>query len=684
MYNCDSLFYVTTKVKPLYQSGSSQHIEGDITVELKTMTKEELILFDIDLSRKEEVIRTLVDALFESGILSSKEAFFQAVMKRENVSPTGLERGLAIPHGKSSAVKKAAFAVARLAKPVEDWESIDPNNKVRLVFLLAIPETEAGTTHLNVLSELSLRLMDANYLDRLMKAKTAKEFMEALDQAKQPSARDDAAYEKTVLAVTACATGIAHTYMAAEALEKAGRELGIRVLTEKQGANGIQDEFTADIIEKADGVIFATDVAPKKVGRFAGKPYVQTRVADPLKNAKGLIEKVLHQPDGVVEAQRDEVMQTGGDKKGGIWPEMAQAVLTGISYMIPVIVAAGLMMGIAKLGAMPFGLVNEIGDVKYATHSNELLVILHHLDQFGGMIFKFMYPVFAAFVAYAIADRVGLVSGFIGGAFAAGLHYTFWGIENGVPSGFFGALILGLVAGYISRFLNEHIKLSKNFQAMKPMLIIPAISVLAIFFLNFYVVDPVFGGLNELLRNLIESAQDSGELILSAIIAAATAFDLGGPINKAAGAIAIGLAADHIFPLTPRVLAIVIPPIGLGLATILDKYVVGRRVFDENLRIAGNTSLLLAFIAISEGAIPFMLRNPLITIPINIIGAILGACTAVYLGAVQWLPLPAFWGWPLVDNLWAYLVGLAVGTLFIAFANIFIRFALLKKSEQSQ
>lgn len=371
-------------------------------------------------------------------------------------------------------------------------------------------------------------------------------------------------------------------------------------------------------------------------------------------------------------------------KKGAILSEMSQAVLTGISYMIPVIVAAGLMIGIGKLGAMAFGIVKEIGDAKYAVSSNEFIKILHFFDAFGGMIFKFMYPIFSAYVAYAIADRVGIVSGLIGGAFAAGLHFTFWGVKDGIPSGFFGALILGLAAGYISRFLNERIKLSKNLSAMKPMLIIPGISVLSIFLLNFYIVDPVFGGLNLTLRNLIKQAQAAGTLGLSAIIAAATAFDLGGPINKAAGAIAIGLAADKIFPLTPRVLSIVIPPIGLGLATVLDKYVVGRHVFDEDLRIAGRTSILLGLIAISEGAIPFMLRNPLITIPINILGAILGSITAVSLGAVQWFPLPAVWGWPLVENLWAYIVGLLVGTLFIAFANIFIRFVMLKRRENEK
>jgi fructose PTS system EIIBC or EIIC component len=651
-------------------------------MELRKMTDEQLVLFDVDSTSKQEILETLVGALYEKDILTSKEDFLQAVLEREQISPTGLEAGLAIPHGKSGSVKKAAFAVARLKNGIDTWESIDPNNKVQLVFLLAIPDAEAGSTHLSVLSELSTRLMDKTYVDNLMNAATPAAFLEALDR-KETVVETPQEYTKTVLAITACAAGIAHTYMSAEALEKAGREMGIRVLTEKQGANGIEDAHKGAILKEADAVVFATDIAPKNKERFAGKPYVQTRVAEPLKHAKDILNRALNNPDGTVAGDEgEEEMSTSSGSKQGVLSEITQAVMTGISYMIPVLVAAGLMMGIAKLAAMPFGLVDQIHDIKFATHSNELFVILHHLDKFGGMIFKFMYPIFGAFVAYSIADRVGLVSGFIGGVFAAGLHYTFWGVEGGIPSGFLGALILGLTAGYVSKFLNEKIKLNKNLIAMKPMLIIPAISVLTIFFLNFYIVDPVFGGLNALLSEWITAAQGAGNVVLASIIAAATAFDLGGPINKAAGAIAIGLAADQIYPLTARVLAIVIPPIGLGLATVIDKYVVGRRVFDANLRVAGNTSLLLGFIAISEGAIPFMLRNPLITIPINIIGAILGSVTAVLLGAVQWYPLPAVWGWPLVENIWAYLIGLVVGAGFIAFANIFIRFAILKKNEK--
>lgn len=647
---------------------------------LASLTKEDLVFLDLPLTDKEQIIKKLVDALYENEILSSKEEFFQAVMDREKVSATGLEAGLAIPHGKSKAVKEAAFAVARLQSPAVNWESLNPDNQVKLVFLLAIPEAEAGSTHLTVLSELSKRLMDHDFVNQLMNAKTAKDFLAHLDLTGDKGG-NEMSYEKIVLAVTSCATGIAHTYMAAEALEKAGRELGVRVITEKQGANGIEDEHSLELIKKADAVIFATDIATKKKERFAGLPYVQTKVADPLRNAKGLIQKALNHPDGVVEATAEETDEAKtAQKKDSIWVEMGKAVMTGISYMIPILVAGGLMLGIAKLGASAFGIVSEIGDPKYATDPNALIVLLHYFDKLGGIIMRFMFPIFATFVSYAIADRVGIVSGFIGGVFASGLHFTLTGMD-GIPSGFLGALVLGLTAGYVSRFLNEKIKLSKNLAAIKPMLLIPGISVLVIFLLNFYIVEPVFGNLNLTIQNLIVAAQDAGTYGLAAIIAAATAFDLGGPVNKAAGAIAMGLAADGIYPLTPRVLSIIIPPIGLGLATIIDRFVVGRRVFDDALRMSGNTSLVLGFLAISEGALPFMLKNPLLTVPINIIGSILGSWVAIYLGAVQWLPLPAIWGWPLAENVAAYIIGLLVGVLFIALANIFIRFWMIKRNE---
>ncbi|XZV69778.1 PTS fructose transporter subunit IIC [Enterobacter sp. SA24] len=348
-----------------------------------------------------------------------------------------------------------------------------------------------------------------------------------------------------------------------------------------------------------------------------------------------------------------------------------------MSYMIPVIVAAGLMIGVGQLTASLLG-VTDIGSASYAKSDSTALVLCHFLTQYGNMIMKFMYPVFAAYMAYSIADRPGLVPGFIGGAFAGGLHYTFWSVSGGIPSGFLGALILGMIAGFLADYLNTHIRLHKHLQAMKPMLIVPGLSALAIFFINYSFVDPVFGGINQWLQQMIVAHGSGSTLMLAAIIASLTAFDLGGPVNKSAGAIAIGLAADHIYPLTARVLGIVIPPIGIGLATLIDRMIVRQRVFDENQRITGTTSLILGFLAIGEGAIPFMLKNPLITISINITGAVIGALTAITLGSVQWYPLPAIWGWPLVQNLPAYLCGMAAGISFIALANVFVRYALIR------
>ncbi|EIZ2000728.1 PTS sugar transporter subunit IIA [Listeria monocytogenes] len=648
-------------------------------MKLSDITSEPLIFLDKDWRTKEEVFDGLIDALHNQGVLSDKNEFKKAVLEREKISETGLEKGFAIPHGKSKAVKKAAFAFARINQPINSWGSIDPTNEVKYIFLLAIPENEAGSTHLELLAALSKRLLDPAFIESISTAPTVNEFMHVLDSEQQEDEKVD--YNRKIVAITACAAGIAHTYMAAEALELAGKELGIEVIVEKQGANGIEDRITPEILKGAEAVIFATDITAKDKERFAGMPFIQRRVAEPLRSGKEMIETVLSKPDGYVKADTDGSEQQFDNNKSSIFSQIYRGILTGISYMLPVIVAGGLMIGIGQLGATAFGLEKVIGNPEYATNSNQLIVIFHYLGLYGNMIMKFMYPVFGAFLAYSIADRPGLAPGFIGGAFAPGLHYTFWGVDGGIPSGFFGVLILGIIAGFVAKFLNEKIKLHKNLQAMKPMFLIPGITVLVLFFVNYYVVDPVFGGLNAWLQELIIQNQDASAVLLSTIIACLTAFDLGGPVNKAAGAIAIGLAADGIFPLTARVLAIVIPPIGLGLATVLDKYVVKRRVFDENLRVAGTTSIFLGFIAIGEGAIPFMLQNPLITIPINMIGASLGAVTAVLLGAVQWLPLPAIWGWPLVENFWAYAIGLIVGIAFITFANIFVRYGLITRKE---
>lgn len=643
---------------------------------LSRVTTEKLIFLDKPWQSRREIIDALCQHLYEEGAVGDKAVFKDAVWQREQLSETGFEQGIAIPHGKSSTVKRPAFAAVRLTQPVDDWPTMDNEDKVSMVFLLAVPDGD-DEGHLRMLSSLSLALMDENNVAALREATTVEDFLAQLDASeptKEKAVINDSG--KSIVVITSCSAGIAHTYMAAEALEKAGAAKGIRVFSEKQGASGIEDELTAEQIEQSLGVIFAATLPPKGRERFTGKPFVSTSVSEPLKDAPGLIERMVHHPDGIVADTGETAAATSGGSQS-FGAKLYQAVSCGISYMIPVIVAAGLMMGIGQLTASMLG-VTTLGDARYDNDPNTLLQICHYLMLYGNMIMKFMYPVFAAYMAYSIADRPGLVPGFIGGAFAGGLHYTLWAQTGGIPSGFLGALLLGMVAGLVAEYLNRHIHLHKHLQAMKPMLIVPGLTVLVIFFLNFYFVDPVFGSINHFFQQFILAHGTSSALTLAVIITSLTAFDLGGPVNKSAGAIAIGLAADHIFPLTARVLGIVIPPIGIGLATVIDRFVVRQRVFDENQRVTGTTSLILGFLAIGEGAIPFMLKNPVITISINMIGAIIGSLIAITFGSVQWFPLPAIWGWPLVQNLPAYLAGMTTGVLFIAFANVFVRFYLIK------
>ncbi|MCL2113640.1 MAG: fructose-specific PTS transporter subunit EIIC [Streptococcaceae bacterium] len=685
-------------------------------MDLSHATSEKLIFVNQAFTTKEEIFEFVAQKFAEEAVVASAADYKQALYDRENEGLTGFENGLAIPHGKSSTVKKPTFAVIRLAKPLASAEylSLDPNNQVDTLFVLAIPESEVGSTHLDILAELATRLGDADYFKKVKSASNSAEILKLLATTEKKVVQGQAGNKGLILGITACAAGIAHTYMAAESISKKAVELGYTAKVEKQGANGIEDRLSATDVNKAIGVIFAHDVALQELERFAKLPKVDVPVSEPIKNADKVINDLLEKAKNYQPADENAVSTDEPEQKQSFLKTLSTSVMTGISYMIPLLVAAGLMMGIATLvWAYILHLpMTAVGSAAYfpggAAAASGLTLYTNYLYAFGSLLLKFIYPIFGMFVAYSIAGRTGLVAGFAGGLFSSGLQFTIWGASIGIPattaptgvdgtnaaiaslaafnkgaipSGFLGALILGLVAGFCVKWLNEHVKVSKNLQAIKPMFLIPGISVFIIFVLNFALVQPVFGGMNAAISDWITSMSGSGKLLLSSIIAACTAFDLGGPVNKAAGAINIALAADKTFPLTARVLAIVIPPIGLGLSTIIDRFVVRRRVYPEDLRVAGGTSFILGFIAISEGGIPFMLRNPLIVVPINIIGAIAGSCTAVALGAVQWLPLPAVWGWPLVTNIPAYLLGLLVGVLLVAFLNIFVRFALIKRRE---
>ena len=675
---------------------------------MKSILNKQFIELDIDLNNKNDIFNYVADKFVEDGVVTNKDQFVEGLLRREAQSPTGFENSIAIPHVQSDGVLEPKIFILRTKNTVADYESLDPNNNVKLIFLIAVPKSSANE-HLKILSDLSTKLMNKDLIDKLLKA-SVNEMIQLLSEDKVKTAQVSKDKSKgLVLGVTACSTGIAHTYMTAEAIEKIAREKGYEVKVEKQGAQGLEDKITQEDVQRAEFIILAHDVELIETNRFNGLNYIDVKVAKPLHDPEKYFNLALNSSLKYVSNSEE----SSTNENMSVKSEMMQAMMTGISYMIPVIVAGGLLMGIAKLSALFMGgdvLVQSLGSflplgsipvldgnvdvsgispdqIASILDPSAFKIFLAYLDKIGWTIMQFMYPIFAMYLSYSIGGKNALLPGFLSGLFAQGLHTRLWGFDQipsgimtpfvdsstmaAVPSGFIGALILAFLVGYLVKYLNK-IKFHKNLVSLKNMLIIPGVSVLVAVIVSMFFIEPVFGAFNIWLQQLI-TENASSQYLYASSIAAATAFDLGGPVNKAAGAVAMGLAADGTIAMTARTLSIVIPPLGLGLCTIISS-IFKLNIFSEDEKTTGSTSFLLGFLAISEGAIPFMIKNPLIVIPINVIGAVLGSVVAIFLGAEMWLPLPAIWGWPLVEgSVIGYLIGLLVGVSFIVIANILVR-----------
>lgn len=379
---------------------------------------------------------------------------------------------------------------------------------------------------------------------------------------------------------------------------------------------------------------------------------------------------------------------------GSLWTEVSKHLMTGISYMIPVLIMGGLVGAFSQiipyvyLGLSPdVSILDAINSGNFTGINFSLLKLAQLMQSFGFTLFGYAIPLFAAFTAFSIGGKTAFATGFIGGYIAVKPIATLmlvdgkWKEVAPVPSGFLGAIIIAFTIGYFVKFLNEKIQLSKNWLAFKTTFLIPMISAIVTMILMVYVITPFGGLVNEWIKAVLESAGKSGQYMYAFILSATTAFDLGGPVNKAAGFVALGFTTDKILPVTARNIAIVTPSIGLGLSTLLDKILVRRRVYDKQFYEAGKTSIFLAFMGISEGAIPFALERPMFTIPLYVVGSIIGAMTGVTLGAVQWFPESAIWAWPLITNIFPYILGIAVGSLFIAIVNIYYRNYLIKNGK---
>lgn len=539
---------------------------------------------------RDEAIRQLTMRLVALGKITDGDAFLAEVYRRESQGPTALGEGLAVPHGKSSAVNEAAFAVATLSEPLE-WEGVDGPENVELIVLLAIPPAEAGSTHIQVLTTLTSRLADDALRERVMSAETAEDLLDALSGVAQEDEVATLVNAPTVICVTACPAGIAHTYMAAEYLEKAGRKLGVNVVVEKQGANGIEGRITAQLLQEAKACIFAAEVAIKEIERFQGIPAISVPVAEPLRHAEALIERALALPSS------SEALPGQAEKKS-VKTELKQALLSGISFAVPLIVAGGTVLAVSVLLAQILGL-QHLFDLE-----NSWLWMYRKLG--GGMLGILMVPVLAAYTAYSLADKPALTPGF-----AAGLA------ANMIGSGFLGAIVGGLIAGYLMRWVKNHICLSSRFNGFLTFYLYPVIGVLGAGSLMLFVIGEPVAWLNTTLTAWLNGLSGANALLLGAILGFMCSFDLGGPVNKASYAFCLGAMANGVY----GPYAIFASVKMVSAFTVTASTLLAPKLFKQFEIETGKSTWLLGLAGITEGAIPMAIEDPLRVIGSFVLGS---------------------------------------------------------------
>ncbi|HBL4972486.1 TPA: PTS 2-O-a-mannosyl-D-glycerate transporter subunit IIABC [Enterobacter cloacae] len=570
---------------------------------LTTLTDPRAVCVQAQFTRRDEAIRQLAMRLEALGKITDAEAFLVDVFQRESLGPTALGEGLAVPHGKSATVKEAAFAVATLCEPLE-WEGVDGPEEVTLIFLLAIPPAEAGSTHIEVLTALTSRLADDDLRACVMAATTAEGVLTALDAA--PGEQADAIQESatTIVCVTACPAGIAHTYMAAEYLEKAGRRMGVNVVVEKQGANGIEGRLTSQQLQEARACIFAAEVAIKESERFAGIPTVSVPVAEPLRHAEALIERALALKPA--DAARHAPVDT--ETKKSVKTELKQALLSGISFAVPLIVAGGTVLAVSVLLAQILGLQHLFDQ------ENSWLWMYRKLG--GGMLGMLMVPVLAAYTAYSLADKPALTPGF-----AAGLA------ANMIGSGFLGAIAGGLIAGYLMRWVKNHIRLSSRFNGFLTFYLYPVIGVLGAGSLMLFVIGEPVAWINNALTAWLNGLSGANALLLGAILGFMCSFDLGGPVNKASYAFCLGAMANGVY----GPYAIFASVKMVSAFTVTASTMLAPRLFKPFEIETGKSTWLLGLAGITEGAIPMAIEDPLRVIGSFVLGSMV---TGAIVGAM--------------------------------------------------
>lgn len=607
---------------------------------------------------KTEALNQCIDLMAKSGKIADVETYRKGVFAREEEGTTGIGMGIAIPHCKSDAVTKAGLA-AMVVKDGVDFESLD-GTPAKIIFLIAAPNTE-DNVHLQVLSKLSVMLMDEQFTNSLINAGSVDEFLNIIDSAEKAKDEKEAAKEAKepvevkkddvfIVAVTACPTGIAHTYMAAEAIEKKAKELGYQVKVETRGSAGAKNVLTDDEIAKATGVIVACDTNVP-TDRFDGKKVIECQVSDGINKTEELVKRIAAGDAPVFKASgKKEASHSSIGGKESIGHQIYKHLMNGVSHMLPFVVGGGILIAIAflidgfsvDLNSLPADQRANFGTI---TQGAALF------KGIGGTAFGFMLPILAGFIAMSIADRPGLAVGFVGGSIAA----------NGT-SGFLGALVAGFVAGYIVNLLKKIFsKLPESLDGVKPVLLYPLLGIFLVGVIMQFVVEPPIGALNTAINNGLNGLNGASAVVLGVLLGGMMAIDMGGPVNKAAYVFGTAsIAAGNYNIMAAVMIGGMVPPLAIALATIFFK-----NKFTAEERKAGPTNFIMGLSFITEGAIPFAASDPLHVLPACAVGSAVAGGLSMAFGCTLMAPHGGIFVVPTIGNPLMYLVALVIGA-FIA------------------
>ena len=608
---------------------------------------------------KSEAIDQVVDLMLKSEKIRDKEAYRKEVYRREEESTTGIGEGIAIPHGKCDAVIKPGLA-AMVVKDGVDYDSLD-GEPVNLIFLIAAPITK-DNVHLDVLSKLSRLLMDEQFSEDLKNAKDVDEFLAVIDaaDAKDEMVENGAPQVMAALAdgackicaVTSCPTGIAHTYMAAEGIEKAAKAAGCWVKVETRGSGGAKNVLTDQEIADADCIIVAAD-AKVPMDRFHGKKLIEVPVSDGISKGPELVKRAMAGDAPVWNAGSAAAASASSAKaSGSAGHKIYVQLMNGVSHMLPFVVGGGILIALAFLID---GLSVDMNALSVADRGNfgSITPLAATLKSIGGVAFGFMLPVLAGYIAESIADRPGLAVGFVGGMIAA----------NG-KSGFLGALVAGFVAGYVVLFLQKLFSnLPESIEKIAPVLLYPLFGILLTGLIMMFIVEPPIGALNTGLNNALSSMSGSSKLILGLILGGMMAIDMGGPFNKAAYVFGTAsIAAGNYDIMAAVMIGGMVPPCAIALATILFK-----NKFTKEERESGPVNFIMGLAFITEGAIPFAASDPGRVLPSCIIGSAIAGALSMAFGCTLMAPHGGIFVFPVVGHALMYLLALIVGTVVGAF-----------------